>query len=335
MDNQSGRGRFVIEPPEVGAVLAGMTMSAGVAEAQRTSPAVSGVRAEEEAASSDEAASENSPPAMIVHASDGSLSPAASSDITQARERQAAAAAMELSPGRDAWAGESRQPAAVDTSPRRESPEGPGRVEAEESGRQRSTEAQRRTREGRGRDHQRKGKAVRQSVGRPDSERRAWENVAQSPRRAAYVPAFSPPPPFPGYVSQGGYVPAAAAGSSSGRARDVQYGVRGGPQQRGNDYERARSRGRSVARQHDARERSPLACRARSRGRSEGRRRREDVRGPSETRGRSRGRSSSQRPDGDRARSRGRSVGAQGSARHRDASEQRRRRSRSRSRSRR
>jgi hypothetical protein len=44
VDSQSGRGRFVIEPPEVGAALAGMTITSGAAEARRESSTTGGER---------------------------------------------------------------------------------------------------------------------------------------------------------------------------------------------------------------------------------------------------------------------------------------------------
>jgi hypothetical protein len=405
VDSQSGRGRFVIEPPEVGAVLAGMTMAAGVAEARRASPAASGARdQEEEGVAGDETASGNIQPArgegdsVTLHASDGSLSPApvarrgrpramstsssgsssshdegkrdhqVASVVIQMSDMQAAVASMEPSSGKDAGAGDGRQADAVVASSRREPSEssedgeqhGDRRLVTEEAGGQRATGKQKRKRGSCGLVRKGKKKAARQSVVLHESEGRVRENRARSPHYTSYVPMYSPPPPLPGYASQGGYVPAAAAGSSSDRARDAQYGARGGSQrdpQRGYEGERARSRGRSttrhatddrarspagsrarsrgrsVAGQHDARERTPPNYRARSRGRSVGRRREEHVRTSGEARGRSRGRSASLRPDGDRARSRGRSVGAREVARRQDTCEQRRRRNRSRSRS--
>jgi hypothetical protein len=414
VDSQSSRGRFVIEPPEVGAALAGMSITSGAAEARRESPTAGGEIDDDRRSdagrwtesSGSGRKQEEGGDSVIVHASDGGLSPSpvtrrgrprarstSSSDSSSSRggrrrgqrvastvikigDVQAALAAIEASPVKDAGAVEGRQSGgrAVVGSPGR----GPSedkeehederrddrRLVVEEARDERAPLKQKKKRGSRGgaAKRHRKMAADQSRVGLHESEAMVRENLARSPHYMEYIPMFSPPPPFPGYVSRGGYVPAAAAGSSSSLARDAHYGASHGlhhegrlgyevgrarsrgrsvASQGGDERARSpaeghmRSRGRSVARRSDDRERTPLDNRARSRGRSVARRPEDRARTPQETRARSRGRSVARRPEGDRACSCGRSVGSQQGARHQGASDQRRRRSRSRSRSRR
>jgi hypothetical protein len=366
VDSQSGRGRFVIEPPEVGAVLAGMTVSAGAAAARRSSPAAADAGAVDERRSRHEesasSSSESHAPAggeeedsVTVHASEGGLSPSPVAPRERPRSRSTSssesssshgegkhvprvasavvklgdvqAALASLDEPRDIRAGASNERCDGVDIERRED----RRVVVKEHDSPRVAKKPQSKRSARG--QRRKGKRVasQQHVSLHESERRIQENLVRSPEYGDFVPMFSPPPPFPGYSSQGGYVPAAAAGSSSGRARDAQYGVR--PDQR-REGERARSRGRSVPRQDVNRARSPAGGRARSRGRSTARQRDVRERSPLHRRARSRDRSTSRRREDDRSRSRGRSVGAREDAR-RGGADQRQRRNRSRSRSRR
>ncbi len=107
---------------------------------------------------------------------------------------------------------------------------------------------------------------VREDVGFHESQVTIQRNLMRSPVYGDFVPIFSPPPPFPGYAGRVGYVPAAAAGSAGGLARDARHddgrGYRRGDR-RSPAEERARSRGCSVSRwQADDR--------ARSRGQSAG-----------------------------------------------------------------
>jgi hypothetical protein len=361
-------------------VLAGMTVSAGAAEARRASPAAVDARATDEKRSTCEevgsSSSESSPPAegeedsVTVHASDGGLSPSpvaqrgrprtrstsssgsssshgegkrgqrVASAVVKLGDVQAALASLDDTSGRGAGAGNECHGVVAATSPklpeqsqdseRRED----RRVVVKERATPRTAKKHKGKRGLRGGKRKWKRDASHQHVDLHESEWRVRENLARTPQYGEFVPMFSPPPPFPGYPSQDRYVPAAAAGSSSERARDAQYGVRQ-DHRRGHEGERARSRGRSVSRQNaDDRARSPAGGRARSRGRSAARQRDARERSPLDRRARSRGRSASRRPDDDRSRSRGRSVGAREDAR-RGASDQRQRRNRSRSRSRR
>jgi hypothetical protein len=367
VDSQSGRGRFVIEPPEVGAVLAGMTVSAGAAAARRSSPAAAdagavvdegGSRHEDSASSSGESpapAGGGEEDSVTVHASEGGLSPSPVAPRERPRSRSTSSSESSSSHGEDkrvprvasavvklgdvqaalASLDEPRDSRAGASNERRDEVDierrGDRRVVLKTHDSPRVAKKPQSKRNARGQRRKERRVDSQQHVGLHDSERRIQENLVRSPEYGDFVPLFSPPPPFPGYSSQGGYVPAAAAGSSSDRARDAQYGVR--PDQR-REGERGRSRGRSVPRQDVSRARSPAGGRARSRGRSTARQRDIRERSPLHQRARSRGRSTSRRRDDDRSRSRGRSVGAREDAR-RGGADQRQRRNRSRSRSRR
>ncbi len=362
VDNQTGRGRIVIEPPEMDAALAGISLSSGVAEAARQGYSTAGVDAGNEERSDTGHGTEDDGDAnkraretsdsVNVHASDGGLTPSPVARRGRPRTRSTSSSGSSTSRGggrRDqrklAMCGRrlpplNRRLRGTWRSTRGSSLVGATWMRVPSATRQRAagmsatlistaTDDWWCTRgevikchqgeNGSGKRNKEAGQP-HMDVGIHESEQMVRENLGRSPRYGDYVPMFSPPPPFPGYVHRGGYVLAATAGSSSVLARDAQYGA-------------------SRDHRHEGRQ-SGEGERARSRGRSVSRRRVDDrARSPEESRARSRGRSVARRQEGDRARSRGRSVGPRANAdavqqggRHQGDADRPRCRSRSRSR---
>ncbi len=328
VDNQTGRGRFVIEPPEVGAALAGITLSSGVAAAGSQMSATVNVASTKDDDVSVSQRERGVVDGVDVHASDGELSPSSGARRSRSRsdssgssssssggsragresDRRVASAAAGMDDMRAAVASAaSPMEAAVE---RRESPR--QRAREDEGARSRSVDqdeldrnndqrlviygnealpAKKRKRDVRGRGKGRRNKkSQHEIVGTHESERLIQRNLARSPHYGDYVPMFCPPPPYPGHEPRGRYVPAAAAGSSNDRARDVHFLEADDwrrERHQGADRERSRERGRSVARQ-------PRLIHTRS---------------PADDEGRSRGRSVPRRQESERARSRRRSLG--------------------------
>jgi hypothetical protein len=230
----------VIEPPEVGAALAWMTLSRGASGSTQQGAVASDECVDDEGGNEvNRRGEENAQGAdnVSVHASDGELSasPAvrreqsvsssssssgeASEDGRQGHKIASAVIDHGIAPPVVAPVEAADERRSVDNRRRgvilMDNRRGE-RADGDDDGDKRKvihkdggdgTSARRRRRHG-GR------KAVSQEgrgAGVHDSEVIIQRNLVRSPVYGDYVPIFSPPPPFPGYGGRSGYVPAVAA----------------------------------------------------------------------------------------------------------------------------